>query len=420
LSKFSVKKSLASVKGIHPKYLKYLKFRQDKVKPSTFNMICRMFSKFPKPDGLTYEWLAKQIKRAEIDKNKPKPKDYISIETLKGRLVHIKHFCEWDGRDTEFITRFKKDYKKRLKAPEGGTTVTPKDLYTPEELDRLWKVLSGRDLAMIKVLYESGCRASELLSIQVEDIKHGTLTLDNGGTLSYMELWIKESKTKERYVRIYKSVPLLKEWLSRRRMYLSNEGPLWIRERAPYEPLARTGLDLVVRRGLKRAGITGKKKILHMFRHTRVTELKRGGVSDSALCDYFGWRKGSDMPSRYAHLTREDSQNEIDSIEITGGVTRAPAEPLLKMDKCPYCKAWLSGDREQYLFCPECEKPLDDESITKILEDYVILENRIAQLESTLLQVADKMRKILVLMEEDVDTDQILDILGIDKSKKKG
>jgi len=95
----------------------------------------------------------------------------------------------------------------------------PEDMLTAEDIKKLIKATDKpRDRSLVAVLYESGCRIGELLSMRIKHIqfdKYGAILLLNG-------------KTGSRRVRIVFSSPYLKEWINKHPLADDPEAPVWV------------------------------------------------------------------------------------------------------------------------------------------------------------------------------------------------
>jgi len=81
----------------------------------------------------------------------------------------LKQFYKW-LRNSEDYPEEVKWIKIRLK--NESNRKLPEELLTKEEVERLANVANNsRDRALVLVLYESGCRVSELLSLKIKNIQ---------------------------------------------------------------------------------------------------------------------------------------------------------------------------------------------------------------------------------------------------------
>jgi len=256
-------------------------------------------------------------------------------------------------------------------------TVTVEDLYTTGQLDAIFKACSStRDLAIMKVLYESAFRASELLSVTFERVEYlpdGTAEV------------IVNGKTGTRKITLCGSVPALRNWVN---VHPVGHGPIWVTTRKPIVPLTYSGLHEVVSHVVNIAGLeVTKKRLIHLFRHSRITELRKLGITGVFLQQFVGW-SGNDMEKVYEHLSPEDVNNEIrQKVYGLGPITQAPA-PLLYSRKCPRCS---HENDQRAVVCESCNFPLSNDLIVQHLTEKTLLEEKVESLEKR----SDKLEYII-------------------------
>jgi site-specific recombinase XerD len=201
----------------------------------------------------------------------------------------------------------------------------PEDLLTQEEIRDMIKAADNpRDKALLFVLYESGCRFSELMYLKLKNIqfdKYGAQIAVSG-------------KTGSRRIRLIMACDYLRYWIENHPDRANPEAPLWV-------SMANANKGTILKYACVRkriceiAGRAGIKKKVnpHNFRHSRATHLA-SKLKTAQLCIMFGWAQHSRMPSTYIHLSGED----VD-------------DALLKMHG-------LKKDEEgETISCPRCHKP---------------------------------------------------------------
>lgn len=185
-------------------------------------------------------------------------------------------------------------------------------LVDPEEIEALIEAaIHPRVKALIALLYESGCRKTEILSLRIRDVTIGD---------EYTEIRVL-GKTGERTLPLVKSVPYLKQWLE------SHPDP---RQGAPLfatvfagevRRMNRTTPNRILNRICERTGIRHIHP--HMLRHTRLTELAKKGLGEYLLKSFAGWTPDSNMAARYIHLS---GRTHIPAILRTEGIKTKEAE----------------------------------------------------------------------------------------------
>ncbi len=181
------------------------------------------------------------------------------------------------------VTRIESDPSEALLAPRSPAGL-PKPL-TVAQVDRLLSrppatPAGHRDRALLEVLYGAGLRASEAVSLRLQDID-----LDVG----FVRTVGKGSK--ERVVPLgRKAVEAVSAYLSRGRPGLGRAGVLKpaevflnVRGRA----LSRQGLHLIVKKYAKLAGLSDEVSA-HTLRHSFATHLVEGGADLRAVQEMLG------------------------------------------------------------------------------------------------------------------------------------
>lgn len=122
------------------------------------------------------------------------------------------------------------------------------EILTMEEIAKMIDVCDNtRDRGLVSVLYESGCRASELL-----DLKINSITFDEfGGVI------LANGKTGSRRVRLISSIPDLKAWLNVHPRKNEPTAPLFcaLTKNNKGNPLGDSSLDFIISQIAERAKI---------------------------------------------------------------------------------------------------------------------------------------------------------------------
>jgi len=182
-------------------------------------------------------------------------------------------------------------------------------------------------------------------------------------------------KTGTRKIPMGHSITALKAWLN---VHPVGKGSVWVSASGEHRQLHRSHLYSIVKVALKDAGITGKRKIVHMFRHTRATELVKLGVRGQALSKFMGWTKKSDMEATYVHLSTADMENEI-AEKVYGRPVIEKRGQLVETKMCPSCNQDMLDMGA--VFCPVCGFPLTEEGVKKSEQRADKLEVRVTELE---------------------------------------
>ncbi|MCE4628223.1 MAG: tyrosine-type recombinase/integrase [Desulfurococcales archaeon] len=164
------------------------------------------------------------------------------------------------------------------------------DVLTQEEVERLLGAVRDlTDLVIVALLFETGIRVGELLSIRVADVDL------NNGTIRVRGKYGKE--------RIVFFGPLSRSAI---------EALLSQKRLGPYDRLVDMSYQAVYKRLKKlalRAGLDPRKVRPHVLRHTFATEALRRGMSLPALQRLLG-HSSIRITQRYLHLVTEDLKRE--------------------------------------------------------------------------------------------------------------
>ena len=162
-----------------------------------------------------------------------------------------------------------------------------------EQLRALLKACKGpsfkdkRDEALVRLMFETGMRASETVALTVADIeplKDGMVAIRRGKGMKgrVAPFGPQTAAVLDRYLR------------ARRSHKLASTPALWLG--AGGKSFAYFGLNDTLRDRAKRAGIEGFH--LHLLRHTAATRWLRAGGSEGGLMSIAGWST-RDMIDRY-------------------------------------------------------------------------------------------------------------------------
>jgi integrase len=213
----------------------------------------------------------------------------------------IKRFFKWLNGDV--------DYPDTVKWIRNGVKQKDKKLPTEmlptEDIDALVNASTNiRDKALVRCLYESGCRISEFLGLKIKEITYD----------EYSPIIVVSGKTGSRRLRLIDKQGLLKAWLQSHPFKDNPDAYVWVSmsNRKTNKPIDYHNVVKILRKLASRSGVKGKVNP-HNFRHSRATFLANK-LTESQLEQMFGWVHGSGMASIYVHLSGRDLD-----------------EPLLKM-----------------------------------------------------------------------------------------
>ena len=256
--------------------------------------------------------------------------------------VALKKFYKWLKKTEEVYPEEVRWIKTTIKRSNGKL---PEGLLVEEEVVKLIEAATNsRDKALIAVLYESGCRAAELLSLSVKNVifdKYGSVIVVAG-------------KTGMRRVRLVSASPYLTAWLNNHPAKNEPESPLWISiGNGSNQSIVYVTLRNILERLAEKAGL--KKDVNpHHFRHSRATHLA-SHLTEAQLCEYLGWTQGSEMPRTYIHMSGRDVDESIKKMYgLKEEEQRKPSQ--LEPKQCPRCSEINSATAK---FCTRCSLALD-------------------------------------------------------------
>lgn len=252
----------------------------------------------------------KKIKLAEMSKKQVDQfflylkNSTLSDETKQDYWNMFRIFVRWMKPKID-LKEYKLQVKKKFKLPE--------DILSLDEVKKIILIAKTvRDRALISLLYDSGCRPSELLNLKNKDITFD----ENGLTVSL------DGKTGMRKIPVITTLncsSFLKQW----QLQNSND-----QETCIFDGICIGRLDQIVKRYSEKAGIT-KRVYTYIFRHSRATHLANY-LTEQQLKIYLGWSMDSKMAGTYVHMSGKDLAKKVLSLNAVSCVNdRTTIESLL-------------------------------------------------------------------------------------------
>ena len=200
----------------------------------------------------------------------------------------------------------KKDPTENLSAPRIGRSLP--EALTLEEVEHLLASSSNvdtpesvRDLAMLELLYATGMRVTELVSLDVEDVD-----LEQ----SFVRCFGKGSK--ERIIPIHpRAVDMMRKYIDEARPAIANrrsDSALFLNRRG--ERLTRQGFWLILKAHAKNSGLEGKITP-HTLRHSFATHMLQGGAPLRHVQELLG-HASITTTQVYTHLTDDHVRSEYE------------------------------------------------------------------------------------------------------------
>jgi site-specific recombinase XerD/ribosomal protein L40E len=270
---------------------------------------------------------------------------YLSILSCFYRWLFKTDSCP---QQIKWIKEVQKGLKHVFKSPE--------EMLTEEEiLKMIDKEKSFRNKTIISILFYSGCRLSEFLRLRIKDV-----VFDDLGAVLYVQ------QTKGGYrirrIRIIEGSQFLRVYINQHPFKNDPESPLWITENKENKRLAKNDLEMIVKRAAMRAGIN-KRVTVHVFRHSRATDLAKKGFNECQLREFFGWSRNSTEPSTYVHLA---SSHLDDALVKSAGLQINEGKNQMKLKKCVRCGEINDASA---VFCVRCGWNLRENILTLLKED---------------------------------------------------
>jgi len=309
----------------------------------------------------------------------------LSEWTLFTYKTMIKKFYSWlRGCD---IREYPPEVKWIRPKIKNGNHKLPEDLLTEKEIKTMLEACENpRDRALVSVLYESGCRISEIAGMRIKDVipdEHGCIILVTG-------------KTGDRRVRLVFSTRDLVSYIEIHPNREECESPLWIgigtknhSKLITHNAFNRILKSVAIKAGVKtyKKEITMKngKKIIkiftkvhpHLFRHSRASTLAKN-LTDAQLKQIFGWTQGSKMAATYIHLSGRDVDDAI--LQLNGIIPKEKPTSKLKPIACSICN--YKKNSPVATFCGQCARPLSEQAANDLERKIMETAKKVGNYES--------------------------------------
>jgi len=323
--------------------------------------------------------------------NKQKTTANLYKNSLKFLYNHLQK--ENPSKNIMRITAFLNESKRGRK--KEGYKEQEKEHLTRQEVVMMVRGIKGKDInairnrALLAVLYDSGARRSELLSVKQQDC-----FLD--GKIPH--IYLPESKTRPRDSCMLKfSLPYMMEWVKAHEFWQKPEAPLFYSMSSSNygEPLKNNMVGLILKKAMRIAGI--KKKISpHSLRHTKAFHLAQDGVKQQEANVLFGWGRTSQMFLHYSQVNKAELEEA--QLERQGKLSEEEqAERKLErnafvMKRCARCGKHSTPDQ---LLCSHCGLASSKEVAKAEIKREEKKDSEIAELRAELSKVAQSVVKVL-------------------------
>lgn len=212
--------------------------------------------------------------------------------TLRTRYRGLRQLANWlyaEGETPVMVM-------DGIKQPQAQTA--PPDVLSEDDLKSLLKACEGtryydrRDTAVLRLMIDTGARASEIVNLSVTDIDLKSCTarvIGKGDRVRVIPFGTQTARALDRYLRA-----------RRQHRRAAGSERLWIGERGPW---TYDGLGDALEERAKAAGVEGFHP--HLLRHTLAHRWLSAGGSETGLMDVAGWRS-REMLDRYGASARAE------------------------------------------------------------------------------------------------------------------
>jgi integrase len=341
-------------------------------------VIVQEYLRFKQAQGLTYARLGKiaQIMCTLLERSKGRNLAQTRQEDVQNLVIWVNSQDAWKDwtkvTDIKVIKTFmswlSEKYTLNLNLSKIRTagpknSILPEYLITEEEFSRL--LTAAEDLQsklFLGVLYESGARIGEILSLTIQSVTFN----------AYGARLLVHGKTGQRVIPIIWYAGLLRQFLESHPLRNDQNGTLWYQKlNGEIQPWSYDAVRMRLKRLAERAGVT-KDIHPHLFRHTRMTELAKQ-LPEQTLKAMAGWAQDSKMASTYVHLANKDVEDSL--LTKVYGIKLDEVTGKDKMKVCPKC-----SEPNPYFsrLCQRCSTPLDEKELMR----KTMSEEKINEVES--------------------------------------
>ena len=194
--------------------------------------------------------------------------DRLSAKTVREAQMALRRFFQFLVQEGEIP----KDPTREVKLVR--YRVVPQPVYTDTEVRQLLAACDlqtpngVRNRALVTVLYDTGVRSAELVSMQVPDWQRRSVLVDGKTGMRDVPLGIASIQAIERYTR----------------RWHVDQGILWQGKKGS---LTASGVHQVIQRLCGKADVADKG--VHAFRRAAAAQMKRLGMNDSDILEVMGW-----------------------------------------------------------------------------------------------------------------------------------
>jgi len=193
------------------------------------------------------------------DARVPHTGKHLSSSTIQGYVRTLKVFFSWAVREEHIES----NHMTNVPVPKGSSKII--NTFSNEQVARLLDLCirsnghGQRNLSIILLLLDSGIRVSELINIRLDDVNlaegHIKIKIAKGSRERVVPIGSLVQKALWKYINCCRQAPMTAKVTG---LFLVDSGI----------PLTKNGIQQMLRRYGKQAGITGTRCSPHTFRHT--------------------------------------------------------------------------------------------------------------------------------------------------------
>ncbi len=271
--------------------------------------------------------ISKEVIRAfilylQVEAKTPRSKKPLSPATVQGYVRTLKSFFSWVVRE-EYLSD---SPTAKIPVPKAPQKVL--NTFTHEQIGKLAQECyrsngnGYRNLAVLLLLLDSGIRVSELVHIDLDDINQAEgwikIKVGKGGKERIVPVGSLVQKSLWKYINHFRPQPLTQKVI---RLFLSGDGL----------PLTKSGIQQMLRRCGKRAGISGVRCSPHTFRHTFAKSYLVNGEDIFSLQKILGHTSLASVRT-YLNLFGTDVKKQHQKYSPADNLVNEPSVyPLIKL-----------------------------------------------------------------------------------------
>lgn len=346
----------------------------------------------------------------DSEKYEPEELPDVAVSSSFDREESVKNLGRWIQRNQN-NEETKRDYRVALRmfgkrVTDGDDIPEPLQLLssgtprsydpTPDPAKMLWwedhikpmidNAHHLRDKAAIAVAWDSGARSGEFRGLRIGDVsdhKHGLKISVDG-------------KTGERSILLIPSVTYLRQWLNVHPASDDPTAPLWCKLNSPEDPSYRMKLKML-KKPARRAGVDHTNISFRRMRKSSASYLASQNVNQTHLEEHHGWKRGSDIASRYITVFSEANDREIARAH-GADVQEEEHEPIAPVT-CPRCRSETPRDEPLCVWCGQAMEQGAVEELESEKREARTELLRIAREDPSLLEDLNQLEQVMEFVD---------------------